>query len=67
MTDDEKNAIEELKEELNKPLEFPEDKFDTFVLYNIKKAKVILNLIEKQEKEIERLKEYEYMYKDLCD
>lgn len=23
--------------------------------------------IEKQQKEIERLKEYEYMYKDLCD
>ena len=57
MSDEEKKAIDELKEEINKPVEVPEDKFDTFILYNIESAKIILNLIEKQSKEIEELKE----------
>lgn len=49
-------AYEELKKEINKPLEVPEDKFDTFILYNIDNAKIILNLIEKLQKENEELK-----------
>ena len=56
MNEEEKQAIQELKEEINKPMEVPEDKFNTFILYNIKSTKTILNLIEKQQKEIERLK-----------
>ena len=56
MSDEEKKAIDELKEEINKPIEVPEDKFDTFILYNIESAKIILNLINKQSKEIEGLK-----------
>ena len=55
MNDEEKKALDELKEEINKPVEVPEDKFDTFILYNIESAKIILNLIEKQSKEIEEL------------
>lgn len=49
-------ALNELKEEINKPLEVQEDKFNTFILYNIESAKIILNLIEKQSKEIEHQK-----------
>lgn len=30
-------------------------------------CKYVIGIIEKQQKEIERLKEYEYIYKDLCD
>lgn len=56
LSETEKKVIEELKEEINKPLEVPEDKFDTFILYNIESARTILNLIEKQSKEIEELK-----------
>lgn len=57
MSEEEKKSFEELKKEINKPLEVPEDKCNTFILYNIDNAKIILNLIEKQQKEIENLKE----------
>lgn len=57
MSDEEKKAIDELKEEINKPVEVPEDRFNTFILYNIESAKIVLNLIEKKSKEIEELKE----------
>ena len=63
MSDEEKKAIDELKEEINKPVEVPEDRFDTFILYNIESAKIVLNLIKKQSKEIEELKKYEEGYK----
>lgn len=56
MNEEEKQVIEELKEEINKPLEVPEDKFDTFILYNIENAKILLNIVNKQQKEIEELK-----------
>lgn len=56
LSDEEKKAIDELKEEINKPVEVPEDRFDTFILYNIESAKIVLNLIKKQSKEIEELK-----------
>lgn len=57
LSDEEKKAINELKEEINKPVEVQGNKFNTFILYNIESAKTILNLIEKQSKEIEELKE----------
>ena len=56
MSDEEKKAIDELKEEINKPVEVQGNKFNTFILYNIESAKTILNLIEKQSKEIEEYK-----------
>ena len=58
MNKEEKKAIEELKEEISRPVEVPEDKFDTFILYNIENAKIILNLISKLQKENEELKDY---------
>ena len=57
MTDEEKKSVNELKEEINKPVEVQGDKFNTFILYNIESAKTVLNLIEKQQKEIEELKQ----------
>lgn len=56
LSEEEKKAIDELKEEINKPVEVPEDRFNTFILYNIESAKIVLNLIKKQSKEIEELK-----------
>ena len=56
LSDEEKKAIDELKKEINNPVEVPTDKFNTFILYNIESARTILNLIEKQSKEIEELK-----------
>ena len=75
---EEKKAIDELKEEINKLVEVPEDKFNTFILYNIESAKTILNLIKKQSKEIEELNKsdeskeqssmkYYNLYKELVD
>ena len=55
MSDEEKKAVDELKKEINNPVEVPTDKFNTFILYNIESARTILNLIEKQSKEIEEL------------
>ena len=63
LSDEEKKAIDELKEEINKPVEVQGNKFNTFILYNIESAKTILNLIKKQSKEIEELKKYEEGYK----
>ena len=64
---EEKEAYEELKKEINKPLEVPEDKCNTFILYNIDNAKIIVNLIEKQQKEIEELKkDNNYQCEERC-
>ena len=63
LSEEEKKAIDELKEEINKPVEVPEDRFDTFILYNIESAKIVLNLIKKQSKEIEELKTINQMQK----
>ena len=57
LSDEEKKAVDELKKEINNPVEVPTDKFNTFILYNIESARTILNLIEKQSKEIEELKQ----------
>ncbi len=35
MSDEEKKAVDELKKEINNPVEVPTDKFNTFILYNI--------------------------------
>lgn len=64
MSYEEKKAVDELKKEINNPVEVPTDKFNTFILYNIESARTILNLIEKQSKEIEELKN-EIMEKEL--
>lgn len=58
-------AYEELKKEINKHLEVPEDKFDTFILYNIDNAIIVLNLIKKQQKKIDELKKYEKYYEEM--
>lgn len=57
MSEEEKESIKELKEEINKPVELPEDKFDTFILFNIQSAKTVLNYIDKLQKENKELKE----------
>lgn len=57
MNKEEKEAIKELKEEINKPVELPEDKFDTFILFNIKSAKTVLNYIDKLQKKNEQSQE----------
>lgn len=67
MSVEEKKSFEELKKEINKPLEVPEDKCNTFILYNIDNAKIIVNLIEKQQKEIEELKkDNNYQCEERC-
>ena len=66
MSDEEKKAVDELKKEINNPVEVPTDKFNTFILYNIESARTILNLIEKQSKEIEELKEDNQRYKRIA-
>lgn len=62
MTDEEKKAIEYFENELK--VHWIESNFTISDRQNLR---ILLNLIEKQQKEIERLKEYEYMYKDLCN
>ena len=57
MNEEEKKSVNELKEEINKPVEVQGDKFNTFILYNIESAKTALNLIEKLQKEKEELEE----------
>ena len=57
MSEEEKKSVNELKEEINKPVEVQGDKFNTFILYNIESAKTVLNLIAKLQKENEELKE----------
>ena len=57
LSDEEKKAVDELKKEINNPVEVPTDKFNTFILYNIESARTILNLIEKQSKEIDLMAE----------
>lgn len=56
MNEEEKKSVNELKEEINNPVEVQGDKFNTFILYNIESAKTISNLIEKLQKENEEFK-----------
>ncbi len=73
MNDEEKKAIKVLKD-LRKSFKASTKYITSYTLASGKEyageeivniLKTLLNLIEKQEKEIKRLKEYEYMYKDL--
>lgn len=57
MSEEEKKAINELKEEISKPLEVPEDIFDTYILFNIKNSKILLNLIDRLQKRINYLED----------
>lgn len=57
MSEEEKEAIKELEEEIHNPVEVPEDKFNTFILFNIKSAKTVVNYIDKLQKENDSLKE----------
>ena len=64
MSEEEKEAIVELKHFSNitaywKQEEYTNSQIDSYI-------KIVLNLIEKQQKEIEALKEYKHMYEDLC-
>ena len=61
MNEEEKNIV--------KKLGYCEQEYEQNGYLSVGKFEAIkqaIQLIEKQQKEIERLKEYEYMYKDLC-
>lgn len=53
LSKEEKKAIEDLKNAVNEPLEVFENVVDTFKLINLDQCRIVLNLIEKQQKEIE--------------
>ena len=55
MNEEEKKAIKELTDAVNEPLEVFENVVDTFKPVNLEQCRIILNLIEKQQKEIEKL------------
>ena len=52
MSDEEKKAIESFKEENNKDLSRFDD-FNSYTQFKVKRDKLIIDLIEKQQKEIE--------------
>lgn len=56
MSDEEKKAVESFKEENNNDLSRFDD-FNSYTQFKVKRDKVIIDLIEKQSKEIEELKE----------
>lgn len=53
ISEEEKKAIKELTDAVNEPLEVFENVVDTFKPVNLEQCRIILNLIEKQQKEIE--------------
>lgn len=55
MSDEEKKAIESFKEENNNDLSRFDD-FNSYTQFKVKRDKLIIDLIEKQFKEIEELK-----------
>ena len=55
MSDEEKKAIESFKEENNNDLSRFDD-FNSYTQFKVKRDKLIIDLIEKQTKEIEELK-----------
>lgn len=58
MNEDEKNIINKLKRQSSiEELVENESVTDTFILVSVSEAKTLLNLIKKQEKEIEKFKE----------
>lgn len=56
MSDEEKKAIESFKEENNNDLSRFDD-FNSYTQFKVKRDKLIIDLVEKQQKEIEELKE----------
>lgn len=56
MSNEEKKAIESFKEENNNDLSRFDD-FNSYTQFKVKRDKLIIDLIEKQQKEIEELKE----------
>ena len=56
MSDEEKKAIESFKEENNNDLSRFDD-FNSYTQFKVKRDKIIIDLIEKQSKEIQLLKE----------
>jgi hypothetical protein len=61
MSDEEKKAIESFKEENNNDLSRFDD-FNSYTQFKVKRDKLIIDLIEKQSKEIEELKEVKWYY-----
>lgn len=61
MSDEEKKAIEDFKECYEKDMSRYED-FNTYTQYIVKRNELILNLIEKQSKEIEELKAHQIIF-----
>lgn len=55
MTDEEKKVIESFKENNNNDLSRFDD-FNSYTQFKVKRDKIIIDLIEKQSKEIEKLK-----------
>ena len=53
LSEEEKKAIKELTDAVNEPLEVFENVVDTFKLINLDQCRIVLNLIENQQKEIE--------------
>ena len=56
LSEEEKEAIESFKEENNNDLSRFDD-FNSYTQFKVKRDKIIINLIEKQSKEIEELKD----------
>lgn len=63
MTDEEKKAIESFKEENNNDLSRFDD-FNSYTQFKVKRDKLIIDLIEKQSKEIEELTDKNKKLKD---
>ena len=60
MDKEEKRIINYLKREVKEPLQGLENEEDTSILINIKDCKCLLKFIKKQQKEIERIKNFNY-------
>ena len=58
MSEEEKKAIEDLKNAVNEPLEVFENVVDTFKPVNLEQCRIILNLIEKQQRKLKEVEDY---------
>lgn len=57
MSEEEKELIKEFKEEVNKDLKDIENVNDTFLMVTMHNIEIIVNLIEKQEKVLNNIKQ----------
>lgn len=63
LSDEERKAIEDLKDMIEKSRDLMEEEFYKLAtIHNIQAVATVLNLIEKQSKEIEELKEVKWYY-----